>query len=61
MANAERVINFVKEQSLLYDYRHPLYKDIRAKDKKWKELGEQLDKDSKYTFIGYLFDTTVDN
>lgn len=60
MSNSERIINFVEEHSLLFDYTHPCYKDSRVKDKMWKELGEILDKDSKYKFMGYLFGTTVE-
>lgn len=55
---SELIINFVKENSLLFDYSHPLYKDSRAKDKKWKELAEIINKDGKCT-VWHLLDITL--
>ena len=43
----EQIIEFVKENALLYDTRHPMYKDSRAKDRKWKELAVTMNRDSK--------------
>jgi hypothetical protein len=43
----EQIIEFVKENAFLYDIRHPMYKDSRAKDRKWKELAVAMNRDSK--------------
>ena len=53
----EQIIEFVKENALLYDTHRPMYKDSRAKDRKWKELAvnneqrQQVEK-SVYIYIG---------
>ena len=48
MNQTERIIDFVKENTFLYDCRHPMYKDSRAKDRKWKESAAIVNTDCKY-------------
>lgn len=38
----EKFIDFVKGQPVLYDYTHSSYKDNRAKNRKWKEIAQNL-------------------
>lgn len=45
MSQTELLIDFVKENPIIYDYRHSNYKDSRAKDEKWKELATTLNTD----------------
>jgi len=47
MSQTEVIIDFVKENPVIYDCRHPSYKDSRAKDRKWKELATTLNTDCK--------------
>jgi hypothetical protein len=49
--NVELLIDFIKENPVLYDYRNPLYKENRKKEKKWKETAMKLGETSKYNLF----------
>jgi hypothetical protein len=49
--NVELLIDFIKENSMLNDYRNPSYKDNWEKEKKWKEIATKLGETSKYNLF----------
>jgi hypothetical protein len=45
--NDEKLIEFVKKNTVIYDLSNPKYMDNSLKEKIWKEIGEDMKVDGK--------------
>lgn len=53
-ADEERIIDFVKSNDMLYQVKHPKFRDSEAKNRLWLSLAKELNKDGMYLYIVFI-------
>lgn len=54
-ADEEKIIDFVKSHEVLYQVKHPKFRDSEAKNRLWLSLAKELNKDGMYFRFEFLY------
>lgn len=49
------VLEMVKKYPMLYDIKHPDYRNIAKREMRWKEIGLRLNKSGKQFYLKLYF------
>lgn len=51
MFSTDKLIELVKKHKILYDFLHVDYKNVKARDEVWVEIGKELNESGKSLFV----------